>query len=219
LDTKWIEKRRGLVMDLLQAIRGVQGYREFYSLCGLIRPQHRIRVRLLCPELRRAAGGLSDIEAPIEELATLALAPRAAVIVENLETGVALADRPGCIAFMKLGNAVSVLNALLWLRDVPVLYWGDIDTHGFAILDRARAVIPGLRSILMDEVTLLSHRSLWGQEPAQHPDVALPHLTDGERIVYSGLRSNTWGQKVRMEQERIAWLQAMETLDVALQAT
>jgi hypothetical protein len=219
LDTKWIEKRRGLVMDLLQAIRGVQGYREFYSLCGLIRREHRIRVRLLCPELRRAAGGLSDIEAPIEELATLALAPRAAVIVENLETGVALADRPGCIAFMKLGNAVSVLNALLWLRDVPVLYWGDIDTHGFAILDRARAVIPGLRSILMDEVTLLSHRSLWGQEPAQHPDVALPHLTDGERIVYSGLRSNTWGQKVRMEQERIAWLQAMETLDVALQAT
>ncbi len=219
LDTKWIEKRRGLVADLLHAIRGVQGDREFYSLCGLMRPQHRIRIRLLCPELRRSAGGLRDIEAPIEELATLALAPRAAVIVENLETGVALPDRPGCIAFMKLGNAVGVLNALPWLRDVPALYWGDIDTHGFAILDRARAAIPGLLSILMDEVTLLSHRSLWGQEPAQHPDTALPHLTDGERVVYSGLRSNTWGQKVRMEQERIAWLQAMETLDAALQAT
>lgn len=218
LDTKWIERRRGLVVDLLQATRGVLGEREFYSLCGLTRPQHRIRVRLLCPDLRRAVGGLRDIEAPIEELARLAVAPRAAVIVENLETGVALADRPGCIAFMKLGNAVGILGALPWLSGIPVIYWGDIDTHGFAILDRARAAMPGLRSILMDVGTLLSHRALWGQEPAQHPDVELPHLTESEREVYAGLRSHTWGQKVRMEQERVAWLPAMTSLDDALQA-
>lgn len=217
LDTKWVEKRRGLVVDLLSAIWGVQGEREFYSLCGLRRPEHRIRVKVLCPELRRSVGGLRDIEAPIEELATLTLAPRAAVIVENLETGIALPDRPGCIAFMKLGNAVNVLSALPWLRDVPAIYWGDIDTHGFAILNRARAVMPALRSILMDEATLHSHRALWGQEPTLHPDVALPHLTESERLVYAGLRSNTWGQQVRMEQERVAWLWALESLDAVLQ--
>lgn len=219
LDTKWIEKRRGLVMDMLQAIRGLQGAREFYSLCGLMLPRHRIRVRLLCQGLRRAVSGLRDIEAPIEELAALTILPSAVIIVENLETGVALPDIPGCIAFMKLGHAVSVLNALPWLRDAPVIYWGDIDTHGFAILDRARAVIPGLRSILMDEVTLLSYRSLWGQEPAQHPDVALSRLTENERVVYSGLQSNTWGQKVRLEQERVAWVHAMEAVALALQTT
>jgi len=219
LDTKWIEKRRGLIMDLLQAIRDGAGEREFYALCGLQRPPHRIRIRLLCPELRRAAGGLRDIEAPIEELAALTIRPSAAVIVENLETGVALPDIPGCLAFMKLGNAVSVLSALPWLRDMPAIYWGDIDTHGFAILDRARAVIPGLRSILMDEITLLSHRSLWGQEPAQHANVTLSHLTEHEQVVYSGLQANTWGQKLRLEQERVAWSTAMEVLSVALRGS
>jgi hypothetical protein len=44
------------------------------------------------------------------------------------------------------------------------LYWGGIDTHGFAILDRLRASIPGAALLLMDENTLQAHRHVWGQE-------------------------------------------------------
>ncbi|NYT67857.1 Wadjet anti-phage system protein JetD domain-containing protein [Pusillimonas noertemannii] len=61
--------------------------------------------------------------------------------------------------------AVSALKALPWLRTAEVLYWGDIDTHGSAILDRARKTVPQIRSVLMDEATLLAHQSLWVQEP------------------------------------------------------
>jgi hypothetical protein len=43
------------------------------------------------------------------------------------------------------------------------------DTHGFAILDRSRRAVPHLRSVLMDEATLLSHRPLWVQEASQSP--------------------------------------------------
>ena len=40
------------------------------------------------------------------------------------------------------------IGRLPWLANVPVLYWGDLDTHGFAILDRMRAWLPQTESVL-----------------------------------------------------------------------
>jgi hypothetical protein len=214
VDTKWLEKRTGLVATLLRALRDVAPDNEsdFHELCGLRKPAHRVRVRLLCPSLRMRVGGLNDIEAPVGELAKLPIAPRAVVIVENLETGLALPDVPGVAVVMRLGNAVSALGTLPWLRGTDVVYWGDIDTHGFAILDRARRAVPHLRSVLMDKATLLRHRALLVQETSQCPDVPLEVLTIEERDCYDNLRAHTWGQRVRLEQERLGWRVAMETL-------
>ncbi|HSI49163.1 MAG TPA: Wadjet anti-phage system protein JetD domain-containing protein [Ideonella sp.] len=217
LDTKWIEQRTAVVASLLRVIRGAQDDAGFFELCGLAKPPHRVRVRLLCPGLRRLVGGLRDIEAPVGDLAALPIAPTSIVIVENQETGLALPDMAGAVAIMRLGNAVIALDALPWLRGAKAMvYWGDIDTHGFAILDRARRVLPELRSVLMDEGTLLAHRQLWAQEPTQCPNVPLETLVQPERAVYEGLRANAWGQKVRLEQERIVWDTALETLIAAL---
>lgn len=174
LGTKWIEQRTLVVTSLLRALRGAQDDAGFFELCGLTKPPHRARIRLLCPELRRLVGGLRDVEAPASDLAALPVAPASVVIVENQEMGLALPDMTGAMALMKLGNAVSALDALPWLRGAKAMvYWGDIDTHGFAILDRARRVLPELRSVLMDEETLLAHRPLWGQEGVQCADVKL----------------------------------------------
>lgn len=213
LDSKWLEKRTSLIVSLVRAIRGVEGEDvDFHALCGLCKPAHRVRIRLLCPSLRVQVGGLCDIEAPAGELAALPIAPKTVFIVENLETGLALPDIPGAIVVMRLGNAVSVLGALSWMQAAVVVYWGDIDTHGFAILDRARKAVPHLRSVLMDETTLLSHEHLWGQEASQCPNVPLSRLTVDERAVYDHLRANTWGQHVRLEQERLDWNKALATL-------
>ena len=57
----------------------------------------------------------------------------------------------------------------------------------------------------MDEPTLLSHRELWGEEKDQHASTELPLLTDSEQKLFQALKSNTWGQQVRLEQERIRW--------------
>jgi hypothetical protein len=97
-----------------------------------------------------------------------------------------------------------------------VLYWGDIDTHGFAILNRARRAVPHLRSVFMDEETLLSHRSLWVEEAAQCPNVSLDALTAEEQSVYENLRASAWGPRIRMEQERLGWADAMTVLMRAL---
>ncbi|RCW69218.1 Wadjet anti-phage system protein JetD domain-containing protein [Pseudorhodoferax soli] len=218
LDTKWLEKRTGLVAGLLRSLREVSDDEgDFYRMFGLRKPAHRVRVRVLCPAMRRVAGGLGDIEAPAGELAALPIEPLAVLIVENLETGLALPDLAGTVAVMRLGNAVGVVRALPWVIGAKaVMYWGDMDTHGFAILDRARRAVPHLQSVLMDEKTLLSHRHLWVQESAQCADLPMDALTTEERAVYQALRADAWGPRVRLEQERLGWAEAMTVLRLAL---
>lgn len=216
IDTKWVEQRRGLVADLLRALRPELREADFLALCGLERTPHRVRLRLLDGGLAETTGGLRDIEAPIAEVAALALAPRAVVIVENLETGLALPDLPGTVAFMKLGHGVTVLRDIPWIAGVPAIYWGDVDTHGFAILEKARNALPHLVSVLMDAQTLLANRMRWGSERSPYPEAELPRLTASERDVYRGLRENRWAERVRLEQERIPWRAAVAALRGAI---
>lgn len=133
-------------------------------------------------------------------------------IVENLQTGIAFDDLPISIVIMKLGYDVEVLGRLHWIAKARCVYWGDLDTHGFAILNRARTYLPGLRSILMDEETLHSHQYLWVEEKDQHAAEILLQLTNPEPAVYQAINRNVWGQNVRLEQERIAWDVVWKTL-------
>lgn len=209
LDTKWVEQRRGLIVDLLygkpsQTPNDHPG-RDLHALLGLARQPTRMRLRLLGEDLRRQVGGLCDIEAPVEQLAALPIVPRMAFVVENLESGLALPGIPGAVALMKLGHAVNLLRALPWLGSTRVVVWGDIDTHGFAILDRVRALLPQAESMLMGCDTLLSHRALWVEEPRPYDGPRLGWLSDSERLVFDGLSANLWGAKVRLEQERLPW--------------
>lgn len=212
LDTKWLEKRAGVVSDLLRTIRGIEDGADFYSVCGLKRPAPRIRAHILCPSLRMAIGGLRDIEVPVAELSELPIAPRHAIIVENLETGLALPDMPATVAVMRLGNAVSLLAEVSWLRTCDLLYWGDIDTHGYAILNRARSHFPKIKSVMMDPDTFLASRELWVEENVQCSEPELALLTTTEREVFEGLRNGKWGNNLRLEQERISWPEAMKNL-------
>jgi hypothetical protein len=56
----------------------------------------------------------------------------------------------------------------------------------------------------MDQPTLLAHRSLWGVEP-QPETAALARLNAEESALYDQLRENHWGNRVRLEQERIGF--------------
>jgi len=243
IDTKWVDKhRRRLVADLLKRIRAVavpQGLEadaivdpgpqddaadeedgdsggDFYEVCGLRKASPRVRMLVLCPLLRTATGGLRDIEAPVEELATLALSPRAIIVVENKDTGLCLPDISGAVAVIKLGNAVSLVQRLPWLRELPVLYWGDVDTHGFAILAQARKTLGNVRSVLMDEQTVRDHLDRLVDEPMHTRRLDRELLHAGELQVYERLLSGDWGASVRLEQERLTWPTALEQVLSAL---
>ena len=109
-----------------------------------------------------------------------------------------------------LGYGLERLADVAWLERTEVWYCGDIDTHGFAILNRLRRYLPHARSFLMDRATLDMHRSLCVQEPAaQRFTGLLQHLNEPEQTLYQALRDDTLGPRLRLEQERIsyAWLE------------
>jgi hypothetical protein len=213
MDSKWLDGRKTMIADLVTALRGeFNSALDFFELCGLKQAPYTIRFRILDDSLRRHLSGLGDVSAPVGELAVLDLPVARVYIVENLQTGLAFGDLPDSIVFMGLGYGVDVLARLPWLTAAECVYWGDLDTHGFHILNRARSVLPRLSSVLMDEKTLLAHRHLWVEESEQDTAVDFPLLTADERSVYQGLKQQRWGRNVRLEQERIAWNEAWEVL-------
>jgi hypothetical protein len=210
VDSKWIGANRARVNELLRPLLGREG--DLYQVAGLRRDPVLLRMGLLDPKLRSLVGGLRDITAPVEEVAALSLSPSRVFIVENLQTGLAFSDVPGSLVFMAQGYAVDVLGAIPWLRDLPCFYWGDLDTHGLAILDRLRNYLPQARSLLMDETTLLDHRDLWGEESKPLGPRDLPRLEAAEQRLFGDLIRNRWGTNIRLEQERIAWDYAWERI-------
>lgn len=211
IDTKWLESRKGMVRNIVAAVRNISSPPDLYELTGMLRPPRTVRMRLTDPELSGHTGGISDIQSPIKELSRLDITPARVFIVENLETGIAFPALPRSAVFMGLGYGAADLSVLPWLQKADCFYWGDLDTHGFAILDRTRRSIPGLKSILMDRETLLTHRALWTDErsPAR---TETDCLNEAEKDTYFGLLENRWGQSVRLEQERIGWDWAMERI-------
>lgn len=215
VDSKWIGANRARVTELLRALLDGPAYCDLWSLTGLRRDPALLRMRLLDPGLRRQVGGLEDITAPVEQLAALQLSPACVFIVENLQTGLAFTDLPGSLVFMGQGYAVECFGQIAWLGETPCWYWGDLDTHGLAILDRLRAYLPQLRSLLMDEQTLLEHRALWTVEARPRRGEALGRLTPAEQDVYQRLVDGCWGIGVRLEQERVGWGYALENITKA----
>ena len=231
IDSKWLEPRKSLVAELIAGMKGVVSDsdtsieqeipgRDFYNICGLKSLPQLIRIRILDPKLRKMFGGLGDISAPLEEIAghdftpaTLSTdtkndmsTPLLTVFIEkNIQTALAFDDLENSIALFGLGYGVDVLGKFPWLGQARCIYWGDIDAHGFAILNRARSYLPKLESILMDEAALLNHRQLLVTEKDQATSAELPNLTADEQKFYQALKSNALGQSVRLEQERIRW--------------
>lgn len=213
VDTKWVERRRGSVADLVRQLFNAPETASLHQICGLLTEPSRIRIRVLCPLLRARLGGLCDIEAPVVELAALPIRPRICIVVENQSTGIALPDIAGAVVFMRLGLAVDQLDPIEWIREASIqVYWGDLDTHGFVALARARRRFPTMVSILMTVETLLFHRSMWVREEKPSKVESFENLTVAEFDVYDGIRTNRWGHQVRLEQERISWPIAIKNL-------
>ena len=212
VDGKWLESRKGAIMRLLCAVQGRVPGTDFHETCGLKALPATLRIRLLDPELRRRCGGLGDITAPVADLAQLDIGVTTVLIVENLQSGLPLPDLPGTAAIMALGYGVEALARLPWVAAAGrAVYWGDLDTHGFAILNRARTHVPHLRSILMDAATLHRHQPLWGEETRPHGALEFDRLTPEEHLVYDWFKSAS-GANRRMEQERVSWDWAMERI-------
>jgi hypothetical protein len=132
-------------------------------------------------------------------------------VVENEITYLAFPLPADAIVTFGGGYAVRVIESLGWLAGLDLVYWGDLDTHGFAILNRLRQSFPHARSMLMDRATLFAHQSQRVTEPPP-TTAALDLLTPAERELYRSLGANAFGTAIRLEQERVSFTAVEVTL-------
>jgi hypothetical protein len=199
VDTKFAERHRPVLAAMLGVSSTASG---FLAGLGLRSKPGLVRLRP-APSLGLPAP-LTELAVRSEELTQLRVEPRVATIIEN-EISYLSVDVPedGVVIWGK-GFEVDRVGRLRWLAEADILYWGDIDTHGFAILDRLRAWLPRARSVLMDRETLLAHRDRWVTEDRPAKSV-LTRLRPDEQDLYSDLVGEAFGERVRLEQERIDW--------------
>ncbi|MBE2253383.1 MAG: hypothetical protein IAE78_27895 [Myxococcus sp.] len=214
VDTKFIEDHRQLLTGLLEAVlppAAVVGEPGswFDTRFGLREKPSLVRFRLL--DERDHIQGLSDLTIPTADLARLEFPLEDVIVTENEVNGLALLPRPRTMVVFGQGYALETLGQVRWLGAKRLLYWGDIDTHGFAMLDRFRAHFPAARSFLMDRETLLAHKLMWVAErtPSTEP---LTRLTEPERALHRELLRGTHGERLRLEQERITFRWVREAL-------
>jgi hypothetical protein len=231
VDSKFVEANRGVLGELLDlglpplAVDArASGASQFCRRYGFKDKPLRIRFRLLDASVAGSTSGLlpadaeHDITLTQADFARLDLPVRRVFITENEVNFLAFPPLPGSMVIFGAGYGFDALASASWLHGCPLYYWGDIDTHGFAILDQLRAQFPHVQSLLMDRATLLAHHSQWGDE--LRPELRdLPRLNAAEAALFDDLRAqrlrdNTSGVQrpaasVRLEQERIgfAWLE------------
>lgn len=204
IDTKFIEERRGVLAAVLSRTLPAERIdleaptSDLARRFGLRGKPDSVRFRSFHP----GDGPYSELAVRVEELADVPFAARMVVVVENEISYLAFPRLPGAAVVLGDGYAVSRLAALPWLADRDVVYWGDLDTHGFRALDRLRRFAPAARSMLMDLPTLLAHRAHWSYEPVPVSD-HLALLTAREQACYQALLLGEHGDQVRLEQERI----------------
>ena len=210
VDTKFVEKRKGLIAELLNIILPEtaiiqvdnQTTTSFELRFGLCEKPARVRFRLLDRSL--FLHGMSDITAPVEQLVRYAPAVSKVFITENEVNGLCFPQAKESMVIFGLGYGVDILKIVNWLHKKELYYWGDIDTHGFAMLDQVRSFFPQTKSILMSEDILLSARDMWVTEDKPFTGV-LSRLTTDELELFRSLQDNKWGENVRLEQERISF--------------
>lgn len=206
VDTKFIEAHQTLLAQLLdELVPGAadasrSATRHFARRYGFVDKPRLIRLRSL--DGRPLFGTITDAVVRVTELAECELDCDRLLVVENEITFLALPGLPRVVAIFGAGFDVLRLGGVPWLAGRRITYWGDIDTHGFVILDRLRGMLPHVESVLMDLSTLTSHQTQWVREPKPSRDV-LGRLTAGESDVYAALTANAFGAAIRLEQERV----------------
>lgn len=208
--TKFIEAHRNVLSELLDLVLSPDavdttktGICQFSSRYGFLDKPTRIRLRVLDARLGLISGlAFPDIALDADSFAKLNAPVRRVFITENETNFLAFPCAPEAIVIFGAGYGWDALSRADWLRSCTIYYWGDIDTHGFAILDHLRRSFVHAESFLMDRSTLMAHQALWGSEPDQITH-DLPSLSDVERALFDELRDNRIRNNLRLEQEVI----------------
>jgi hypothetical protein len=213
IHSKFIEAQRGVLSELFDLVLpadaidpAATGAAQFAQRYGFRDKPLRLRFRWLDTQQSNwMSGGDGDYTVTQADFAKLEPAVDRVFVTENEINFLAFPAAANSLVVFGAGYGFEALAYAQWLTRCALHYWGDIDTHGFAILDQLRAHHPHATSFLMDRRTLLAHRPQWTEEP--QPTLRdLTRLTSDEGALYDDLR---WlrldARSLRLEQERIGF--------------
>ncbi|TPW77718.1 DUF3322 and DUF2220 domain-containing protein [Schumannella soli] len=201
--SKWLANRAGLLRDLT----GRDVTAETRRRPSVIHFTYVDPTYLASAGRRHDAWTAGDVHDP-------AYLPRTVVVVENRDSRLDFPPHPATIVIEGAGKAVaSLLTQVEWTLDADrIVYWGDIDVDGYAILDHLRSTLNAhgvtVDSILMDDVDRHRYAEfgvLHGRdgEPLSASRTPLRQLTPDERQAYAYVGSGGTPEFRRIEQERI----------------
>jgi hypothetical protein len=210
LHTKFVEENKAVLRSLLDFL--IEEYihkdeSQFERRFNLKFDEPLIRLRILDEEIaEKYFSGLTDLSIPKTEFNTLNIRCKKIFILENktnfsnIFNFLTLPNMKNSIAIFGRGFGLGLLKDALWLNDKQIIYWGDIDAHGFQILSQLRLYFPRTQSLLMDLETFNEFKdfAVTGTETNINQ---LTNLTVEENQLFKHLLNLK--KKNRLEQEKI----------------
>jgi len=209
MHTKWLDRHGTLLRDV--AGRDVRDE---------VRPRLTV-IHLTYVDPDHTASGLRRHDAwTTGDVHDIAYRPRVVLVVENRDSRLWFPPVSDTIVVEGGGKAAAaLLTNVPWIRTADrLVYWGDIDADGYAILNHFRATLAepardgapakSVASILM-EATDLQHYSQHGVNhdkagrPIKPSLERLPHLTEAETLAYNTIATAGPTPFRRIEQEAI----------------
>jgi len=229
--TKFVESNKGILFDLLNIVLSPADINQefgtakyFEKRFGLKFNQSQIRVRLLDKNIsNKYLSGLTDIVITEEEFCKFSIPCNRVFILENktnfsnLMNFLTLPQIENTIGIFGSGFMVANLKNALWLGEKDILYWGDIDTHGFKILSQIRGYFPNTKSIMMDFETLNAFKEEWDKGEPINKEY-LPNLTADEQELFKFVRADNVNT-IRLEQEKISHEYVLEQMSKIYELT
>lgn len=202
--TKFIETNKALIHSFFSTDSSA----DFEAKHGLKQKPYLVRFRSL-GEMPLTIGNLSisELSLPLQDFIQLDKSDclqhiQTILIVENEMVYLTFPQMKNTLCIWGHGFTVTMLKHCEWLHNYRILYFGDLDEHGFQILSDFRIHFPQTESFCMDMKTLQEFAQFCCKGKALSGNSIPQNLSNEERAVFNELRNNT--KRNRLEQERIS---------------
>ncbi len=219
ISTKFVETNQATIRLLLDTL--IEEHinldeTDFEKRFNLKYKEELIRIRILDDSLaKKLFFGVNDLSIPHTQFVSLNVPCKRVFVLENhtnfsnIFNFLTLPHLAESIAIFGKGFQIGLLKNARWLSDKQIIYWGDIDAHGFQILSQIRGYFPKTHSCMMDFETFNDFKDLaiTGIDTTM-PELA--HLTPDEHQLFTHLLE--LNERNRLEQEKIPHAYAIKKI-------
>ena len=202
--TKFLENNIASIKSLVASIRPLNEGSDDYTQLGLRRKEQLVKLRIknafTITETDTICGYTPILLLTPEALKTFFLAVERIFIIENETVFLTFPLKEKELCLYAGGYGILSCSQSRLLAESDLVYFGDLDEHGFAILDKFRSLYPHTQSFCMDLQTLNDHKNYCIQGKAYTS--SYKHLTQDEWETLLSLQEAD--ATYLLEQERIS---------------